>query len=271
MYSVDLKLYVVSRLKCLYYLHHVLHVVYAGVQCSYYGEIEMREHIRQASWEIICRVANDIFQVYPLHELLGQRYIFQLALFWQHVLQVPITARDERGIVPVFEIFVFFQPIVKFLKHLWKVGPIFYHILHDSGELCAKRIELRVVLWLDILVKDVLHLPTCRGHCRARKLDNFLRINLFILFASAFKVQYEQIVERLFDFFTSFVNRAGIFREKSFRHSIFSKKTVKKINQVRLGRLFRTYNIRVSPYLINVIETTCDAFTTSGLRLRYTV
>ena len=236
MYSVDLKLYVVLRLKCLYYLDHILHVVYAGVQCSYYREIEMREHVRQVSWEIICRVANDVFQVYPLHELLGQWYIFQLALFRQHVLQVPVTARDERGIVPVFEIFVLIQPVAKLFKHLWKVRLIFYHILHDSGELCAKRIEPRMVLWLDVLVKDVLHLPACCGHRRAGKLDNFLWINLFILLASTFKVQYEQIVERLLDFFAPFVNRSRIFREKSFRHySIelsFQKKKKKTVTKI---------------------------------------
>lgn len=198
----------------------------------------MREHVRQASWEVICRVTNDIFQVYPLHELLGQRYIFQLALFWQHVLQVPVTARDERGIGPVFEIFVLFQPVAKLFKHLWKVWLIFYYILHDSGELCAKRIESRMVLRFDVLVKDVFHLPACRGHRRAGKLDNFLRINLFILFTSAFKVQHEQIVERLLDFFAPFVNRSRIFREKSFRHYSIELSFQKKDNyQDRLSKV----------------------------------
>ena len=204
--------------QCLYHLDHILYIVYAAVQISQHGKLQMQKHVLQATRIVLRRVAERELQVYPLAEVRRQRHVLQIALTRQHRLQVPIAARYESGVVSILQVAVLVQPAAELFKHFWELGLVIHHVLYDSGQLRAERSEAGMDSRLDVLVKSVLYLPGLGGDSCAWEFDDLLRFYFLELLASGFEVHHQQVIEGLLYFVGTFVNGPRVLLQYSLSH-----------------------------------------------------
>lgn len=113
------------------------------------AQVLQHSHHAAAS-ELAGDLLKRLLDVDPSIEVLGARDSEVIALAGQHLVQIPVAARDENERDVALEQILPVEPVVKVAEHLAEHCLVVDHVLRDPRQIGAERRQLPVERWTHI-------------------------------------------------------------------------------------------------------------------------